>query len=313
MGLFVLNALVPAIFLLVERAIFNQDPRGYLAFSHELSRIGILPPDTLLREWSVWEEAYKYARPGANFGYEAQAFVIFVIPAIFFAWHISVKAASWAARKGALIAAAVLIASLLLSLSRTGIFTFLLCCLLYVRSRHKFTIAAGAAALVAALLVAFPDNYFLQRYTMQSHDAYSFSYKFMQIFDAFKATVTQPLSLAFGNPALMDKSQGGFNPHNQFLADLMNKGLAAFILGLLVFRSLLDRLKAPLKTPVVAEDESWSRHLVGILRICIISVFIQCFSTQVLPNSNTAIMLWLPTFFLLQIVSEPKSYRLTWR
>lgn len=306
MGLFVLNALAPAVFLLVERAVFNDDVRGYLLFAHELARIGILPPDTLLREYGIWEASYKLARPGANFGYEAQGFVIFVIPAIFFAWHMLRTSASRGVRWGCMAAAAVLVSALMLSLSRTGIFTFLVCCLLLAPVRQRVILAAGGAILVALLLVALPDNYFLQRYTMQSHDAYSFSYKFLQIADTFKATVTRPLSLVFGNPNLMDKSQGGFNPHNQFLADLMTKGVAAFALGLAMFPVLLKRLRLHL---AAEEDASLARTV----RIGILSVFIQCFSTQVLPNSNTAIMLWVPVFFLLHIAREPKVYRLAWR
>ena len=312
MGVFAVNALAPTLFLLVERFLFNQDPRGYLAFSHQLAEIGILPPDTILREWSIWEATYKYARPGANFGYEAQAYVIFVVPAIFLAWFLSRESASALARKAYVGIAALLLTGLALSLSRTGIFAFLVGCLVYVPSRHKFTLAAGGAALVAGLMALFPDNYFLQRYTMQSADAYSFSYKFIQIAEAFKATFSSPVSILFGNPALMDKSQGGFNPHNQFLADLMTKGLATFVIGLAMFRALLLRLRRDIKGPEEAGDAVGYDPMGRALRASIISIFVQSLSTQSLTNSNTAIMFWLCVFFVLQITRETKVYRLSW-
>lgn len=307
--IFVLNALVPTLFLLGERAAFNQDPRGYLEFAHLLARIGLLPPDTMLREWTVWEEAYSYARPGANFGYEAQAYVIFIIPAIFLAFHLAMESREASRRNLALLVAAVLLSGLVLSLSRTGIFAFAACCFLYARSKHKFTFLAFGAALIAVLLIALPNNYFLQRYTMQSADAYSFSYKFLQIANAFKATFSSPVSLVFGNPALMDKSIGGFNPHNQFLSDLMLKGTAAFALGLGMFWALLRRLR----DTVDEEDPAGPKHrFARIVRVCILSCFIQCFSTQVLPNTNTSIVFWLSVFFVLQLTRQGKSVRIAW-
>lgn len=311
MGIFSVNALFPTLFLLGERAVFNVDPRGYLAFAHSLADLGFLPPDTRERVWGIWEEAYKNARPGANFGYEAQAYVIFVIPAIFMAYFMMRSARSKAAKWGYAAVSGTLLAGLVLSLSRTGIFTFLLCCLLYARSKHKFTFAAFAAAVVAILLVAMPDNYFLQRYTMQSHDAYPMAEKVVQIVKAFQSTASNPIYILTGNPGLVDKSQGGFNPHNQFLLDLMTKGVLAFALGIAMFPNFLKRLRERLRED--AEAEGGYGDMARIIRISILSMLIQCFSTATLINSNTSIMLWVPVFFLLHMTVDPKPYKLVWR
>lgn len=312
MGLFTLNALAPTLFLLIERAVFNESPLAYLNFSHRLAELGILPPDTLQREWSVWEETYKYARPGANFGYEAQAYVIFIVPAIFFAYYLSLESPSALARRLFAGVACVFLAGLALSLSRTGIFAFLIGCLFYARSKHKFTFVGVAGALVSILMILLPNNYFLQRYTMQSSDSYSFYYKFLQIAHAFQATFSSPVAILFGNPALMDKSAGGFNPHNQFLADLMAKGLGACLTGLGMFWVLLGRLKRNLKGPEAAIPAEDFETMGRVVRAAIITFFVQSFSTQSLTDSNTAIVLWLCVFFLMHITRETKAYRVGW-
>lgn len=310
MGVFCANALAPTFFLLWERIVFNFNPRGYLEFAHTLARIGFLPPDTASREWSIWEETYKYARPGANFGYEAQGYVIFVIPAIFMSYHLGrVSASAWA-RRAFMAIAVVLLSGLLLSLARTGIFAFLVCCLLYARSTRKFWFAGFAALLVAVLIAAFPDNYFIARYTMRSTDAYPMAAKFVQMGRSFEAMVTSPANFLFGNPVLTDKSMGGFNPHDQFLDDLLSRGIGAFVFGFAMFPALLNRLRKRLR-PGDGPDGDYS-ETARIIRACIISMFVQCFSTGALLNSNTAIMLWVPVFFLLQMTDETKVYRIAW-
>lgn len=304
----VVNASFPTLFLWIERIVFNSDSRGYLEFAHTLGRIGVLPPDTVNREWTIWESIYKLARPGANFGYEAQGYVIFIIPMIFLAYYLFRTAAAREARTGYALLMAFLVSGVFISLSRTGMITLAVCLFVAAKGTRKYLYLAVGAAFVTAMVAVFPDNYFLQRYTMRSADAYPMAEKFVQMQRAFVGVFSSPLNILMGNPGLTDKTHNGFNPHNQFMYDMMTKGIFSLGLGLALFVRLFRRLGERARL-----EDGAPALLLRMLWLSLLSVFVNCFSTQVLNNSNTGMMLWLVVFFSLNVVPETRMYRLGWK
>jgi hypothetical protein len=302
-----INSAFPTLFLWIERIIFHTDLPGYLEFAHTLGRIGFLPPDTINRQWTIWESTYKNSRVGANFGYEANAYIVFIIPMIFFAYYLWRRADTARSRLGFGALALFLMSGLLTSLSRTGIFTLAACIFLFTPGRWRLFAAGGVAGLAVLLLALFPGNYFLERYTMQSTDSYSFAAKFVQIAEAFKSVFTHPASLLFGNPGLVDKDQGGFNPHNQFMYDMMAKGIFALAALVATFVALFRRANAEPAAGEAEEDPLYRKTL----KMGLASVFITCWSTHVMINSNTSIVFWILIFFLLKMSGEKRLYRVS--
>lgn len=301
---FCVNSAFPTLLLWYERIAYNTDLRGYLEFAHDLARVGLLPPDTLKRTWTIWEETYQNARPGANFGYEAQAYVIFILPVIFLCWYLRKTAVTPGSRMLHTALLALSLSGLAISLSRTGMFTLGVCLFLGAKGGRKFLFLAVGAALVGALIALFPDNYFIARYTMRSTDAYPMAAKLMQIMISFQSVFSQPASLLLGNPLLVDKSVGGINPHNQFMYDMMTKGLVSLSLGLGLFWTWFRALRRPPPAGMPADPD-----LRKALWLCLMAFFINCLSTQAMINSNTAVMLWVTGFFLTHVVAEERAYR----
>ncbi|MDB5047894.1 MAG: hypothetical protein JWO30_965 [Fibrobacteres bacterium] len=261
------------------------------------------------RGWTLWEQIYKLSRPGANFGYEAQAYVVFIIPMIFLAYYMKRTSTTVRTQTGFALLMAFLVSGLLISLSRTGMITLAACLFFAARGARKYIFLAIAAAAITGLVAVFPDNYFLQRYTMRSTDAYPMAAKLFQIKMAFVSVFSNPLNILVGNAELVNKSKdGGFNPHNQFMYDMMTKGVFTFLLGLAIFVRLFRKLKEAARV-----KEPNDALLARMLWLGLLSVFINCLSTQVLINSNTGMMLWLIVLFALNLVPESRLYRIAWK
>jgi hypothetical protein len=282
---------------------------GYLEFAHTLGRIGVLPPSVVERGWTVWEQTYKLARPGANFGYEAQAYVIFIIPMIFLTYYLKRTAITVREGTGYALLIAFLVSGLLISLSRTGIIALAVCLFAAARGKRKFYYLALGVVAIGGLIAIFPDNYFLARYTMRSTDAYPMAAKVVQIQKAFIGVFSSPVSILVGNAELVNKSKGdGFNPHNQFMYDMMTKGIFTLFLGLAIFFTFFRKLK--ILSRLAQPEEAL---LAKMLWLCLLSVFVNCLSTQVLINSNTGMMLWLVVLFTLNLAPENRMYRIAWK